>query len=546
MRKALESAASSGLLPEVAVEDVAIERPQKPDNGDFATSLPLRLAREMRTSPVKIAEALVGQISAGESFDRVWAAPPGFVNFSLNAAWLAQQVETVRAAGERYGNSTIGDGQRVQIEFVSVNPTGPLHVGHARGAVFGSALANLMEAAGYAVQREYYVNDAGNQMELFNKTLVARYKQAAGQQADIPEDGYQGDYMVELAGQLHDEFGGELEDTDDDALTSILGAAGLKRMLDRLKDDLGEIRVEYDEWFSEKSLYSGGQYDAGMAVLREGGLLTDRDGATWFKSSALGDEKDKVLIRSTGAPTYFASDVAYHYSKFVERGFDRVINVWGADHQGQVPFMRSMAVALGIEPDRLQLLLYQLVTLRRGEEVVRVSKRTGDLVTLKELVDEVGPDACRYFFLSRTPDSQMEFDLDLAKKETPENPVYYIQYAHARIASIIRLAQERGIDYADGDLSLLEQEEELALIRKMLLLPELVETMVRALEPHHLPHYAVDLATAFHSFYERHRVVSSEPADLPVTKARLRLMEATRTVLARCLRLMSMDAPETM
>ena len=317
-------------------------------------------------------------------------------------------------------------------------------------------------------------------------------------------------------------------------------------MLDSIREDMEELRVSYDVWFSEQGLYDGGQYKAAMTLLEQGGHLARKEGATWFKSTALGDDEDKVFVRSSGAPTYFATDVAYHYNKFLERHFDRVINVLGADHQGHVRFMKAVPPALGVSPERLDLIIYQLVTLKRGDEVVRLSKRTGDLVTLRELVEEVGPDACRYFFLSRSPGSQMEFDLELAKKESSENPVYYIQYAHARIASILRLAEERGIDHQDGDLSLLAHEAELALVRKMLELPDLVGMMARTLEPHHLPHYAVELATAFHWFYERCRVVSSAPEDIQITRARLKLVEAAKVVLARCLGLMAMEAPEEM
>jgi arginyl-tRNA synthetase len=307
-----------------------------------------------------------------------------------------------------------------------------------------------------------------------------------------------------------------------------------------------QLRVSYDVWFSERSLYQGGQYEKAMKLLRDAGYLIDREGATWFTSTAFGDEEDKVVVRRTGVPTYFAADVAYHFNKFFERHFDRVIDVLGADHQGHVPFMKAVAAALGVAPERLDLMIYQLVTLKRGGETVRLSKRTGDLITVREVVEEVGPDACRFFFLSRAPESQMEFDLELAKQESSENPVYYIQYAHARIASILRLAHERGIEFDNGDLSLLTHDAELALIRKMLVLPEMVETMAHSLEPHHLPHYAVELATAFHWFYQQCRVVSSAPGDAQLTKARLKLVDAAKIVLARCLELMIMEAPEQM
>ena len=325
-----------------------------------------------------------------------------------------------------------------------------------------------------------------------------------------------------------------------------LGEIGLQRMVGQIRADLEELRVTYDVWFSQRSLDRDGHYRNAMKLLGDSGYLVERDGATWFRSTAFGEEKDKVVVRRTGAPTYFAWDVAYHYNKLFERRFDRVIDIWGADHQGQVPFMKAMMAAFGTSPDRLDLLVYQLVTLKRGDEVVRISTRTGDLITLKELVDEVGPDACRFFFLSRSRESQMEFDIELAKKQSTDNPVYYVQYAHARIAGILRLAQERGIDHGDGDLSLLDHEAELALIREMLELPELIEVMAGALEPHRLPHYAYELATAFQRFYEQCRVVSSVPEDLQITKARLKLVEAAKIVLVRCLSLMLMEAPDRM
>ena len=552
VRGALTEAQRAGSLPSADVDEVPLERPQKPENGDFASSLPLKLARAMRMSPMKIAEAVAPLIPVGGALDRVWTAPPGFLNFALADGWLAEQVNAVRAAGPTYGNSDMGDGRRVQVEFVSVNPTGPLHVGHARGAVFGSALANVLEAAGYEVEREYYLNDAGTQMDLFNRSLLARYQQLQGADAELPPKGYQGEYMLDLARELMAESGEDYAEMPDEDAARDIGELGLRRMVESIRADMKRIRVRYDVWFSERSLFDGGQYDRAMAVLDEGGFLIDRDGARWFASTKLGDEDDKVLVRSNGAPGYFASDVAYHYEKFFERHFDRVIDVLGADHQGHVRSMKAVATALGIEADRLDLLVYQLVTIKRGLETVRASKRTGDMVTLREVVDEVGADACRFFFLSRSAESQMEFDLELAKKESNENPVYYVQYAHARISGILRLARERGVAYEDGDVSLLRHEAELGLIRKMLELPELVEAMAQKMEPHHLPHYAMELATALHGFYQlgkresEYRVVSSDPADLEGTKARLKLVDAARIVLARCLSLMLMDAPEEM
>ncbi|MCK4697815.1 MAG: arginine--tRNA ligase, partial [Dehalococcoidia bacterium] len=322
-----------------------------------------------------------------------------------------------------------------------------------------------------------------------------------------------------------------------------LGQLGLEKMIKLIKSDLELLGVSFDVWFSEQSLYDNGQYQTVMSLLRQQGYLAEKEGATWFISTALGEDKDNVVVRSDGSPTYFATDIAYHYNKFIERRFDRAINIWGADHQGHVSRLKAAVGALGIDPDRLELIIHQMVTVRRGDEVVRISTRSGDIITLRELVDEVGADACRYFFLSRSANSQMDFDLELAKKEAPDNPVYYIQYAHARIASILRLAAEKGITCRNGDVSLLTTEPELTLIRKLMLLPELIETVCQTLEPHHLTYYAQDLATTFHSFYKQCRVISSDEA---LTPARLKLVEATKTVLARTLRLMGMTAPDRM
>ena len=545
--EAIEAAQRSGALPAFDLPDVALDRPQDPENGDFASSLPLRLAKQARMAPLAIAEALVPHVAAGDPIDRVWAAPPGFLNVALSPAWLQRQVDDVLAQGEAFGNTSTGKGRSVQVEFVSVNPTGPVHVGHARGAVLGSTLANTLAAAGFDVTREYYVNDAGTQMEIFYASVFARYAQALGRADEqIPEDGYRGDYLVVLGKELAAEHGDRFLSMERKQAVAELGAAGLERMLDGIRTDLARIGVEFDVWFRERSLFESGQYDAAIAELEGRGATVQRDGALWFTSAALGDDKDNVLVRSTGQPTYFASDIAYHRNKFEERSFDRVIDIWGADHQGHVTRMKTAMRALGIDPERLQIIISQLVTLRQGGDRVRASKRTGQIVTLSDLVDEVGADACRYFFLARAAESQMDFDLELAKKESGDNPVYYVQYAHARIAGILRQAKERSVRWDDGDPSLLVDDAELALIRKMLLLPEHVESIAMTLAPHALPHYAAELATAFHWFYDRCRVLSAEPAEAPLMKARLKLVEAAKTVLARTLGLMGMSAPETM
>ena len=544
--EALELASRDGALKVDAVPEIEIERPNNPEHGDFATNLPLRLARAARANPLQLAEAIAARIAPRPEIAAVAAAAPGFINFRLSQAWLQEQVEAVRAAGDAFGNSDHGGGRKVMVEFVSVNPTGPVHVGHTRGAVLGSALANAMAAAGCQVTREYYVNDAGSQMEAFYRSVWARYRQALGQPAELPDNGYQGDYIADIAADIIQSDGEQYLELDDATAVRAIGDIARERMVDTIRDDLSAIRVVFDNWFSERRLFQDNDYDRAMDALRAGGHLTERSGALWFNSMALGDERDNVVVRSSGEPTYFASDIAYHYNKFAERGFERVIDIWGADHQGHVPRMKAAVAALGIEPDNLTVLISQMVTLKRGHETVRASKRTGDFVTLRELVDEVGVDACRYFFLARAPSTQMEFDLELATRESSENPVYYVQYAHARNAGILNLAAERGIDYADGDVHLLDSPYELNLIRTMLRLPELIVQVAEALEPHHLPHYAMELATAFHHFYENCRVISANPEDNAVTLARLKLVSAAQIAFRRTLTLMGMSAPERM
>ena len=551
LRDAVGEAQRTGALPPFDLPQSGfLERPQKADHGDFASGLPLRVAKAAKRPPLEIAQVLADALTRGSDdgpIGEVSAAPPGFVNFRLNDDWLRAQVEPIRAADDTFGNVDAGAGRRVQIEFVSVNPTGPVHVGHARGAVLGSALSRALSAAGFDVTREYYVNDAGNQMELFYRSVFARYAEALGRtDVPLPEDGYQGAYLVELGKELAGRHGPRYLEMDAAEATAELGEEALNRMLDVIRTDLERIGVDFDVWFRERNLYADGQYEETMALLRERGYTAVRDGAEWFTSTALGDEKDNVIVRSTGAPTYFASDIAYHRDKFGRRGFDRVIDIWGADHQGHVPRMKAVMQALDLDPDRLTILIGQLVTLKSGGDIVRASKRTGQIVTLGDLVDEVGADACRYFFLARAAESQMEFDLELAKRESSENPVYYVQYAHARIAGILRQTAERGVAWDDGDTALLTDPAELALVRKMLQLPEIVDSISVTLAPHSLPHYAVDLATAFHWFYDHCRVLSSEPEDAPLMKARLKLTEAARVALARTLALMGMSAPETM
>ena len=544
--RALEAARQENILQLETIPEIQVERPGNSEHGDFATNLPLRLARATRINPLELAIALSAHIATDDVIERVEAAPPGFINFYLKESWLQQQVEAVRQAGREFGNTSSGEGRKVMVEFVSVNPTGPVHVGHTRGAVLGSALANILDAAGYDVTREYYVNDAGNQMQLFYRSVLAAYKKTLGREADIPEEGYGGKYIFDLAKEIADSEGTKFLDQDEAQALKEIGDIGRDKMVDAIKEDLSGIGVEFDNWFSERTLFQGDEYDTAIGLLRDNHYLSERDGAMWFNSTMLGDDKDNVVVRSSGEPTYFASDIAYHYNKFVHRGFDSVVDIWGADHQGHVPRMKSAVEALGIDRERLTVLISQMVTLKSEGEVLRVSKRTGNLVTLKELAEEVGMDACRFFFLARGPSTQMEFDLELAKKESSENPVYYVQYAYARNTSILNLARERNIDWSQGDVSLLTHSAELELIRAMLRLPELVDQMAEDLEPHHLPHYATELANSFHNFYENCRVVSSNDDDSAMTSARLKLVESAQIVFHRALNLMGMTAPERM
>ena len=544
--KAFDSAIEKGDLPRTNISDAAIERPQNTDHGDFATSLPLKLASDMKMSPMVIAEILSRHLPKESIISASQVAPPGFLNLTLDPKWLFSQIHLIRNAKTAYGNLNLSKRKKIQIEYVSANPTGRLHVAHARGAVIGSALANLLKAAGHTVEEEYYLNDAGNQIEKFNKSLLVRYKQIAGLDIELPEDSYPGEDISDVAKTIWDEEGDRYLQLDESEAEISIGSKGIPKMIEGIKEDLESLRVQFDEWFSETSLYTQGQFETCMKSLKNKGLTTDRDGAKWLISTKLGEEKDNVLIRTSGTPTYFASDIAYHFNKFHQRNFAEVIDVWGADHQGQIGRLRSALDALEIDSTKLKIILVQMVRFKKGETSEKLSKRKGNVIPLIDLVNEIGVDACRFLFLSRSNESQLEFDLDLAKQQSSENPVYYVQYGHARICSILRLAEERNIDFSSGDVSILRDPTELSLINKMLELPDVIETSVGNLEAHHLPHYSMELATAFHTFYQNCRVVSSEKCDLPISKARLLLVDAARLVLGRCLKLMNMTAPDKM
>ena len=548
LRRGAAAAQEAGKLPVVALPDFTVEQPQRPEHGDYATNLAMRLARAARMAPRQIATAIVEALPPDEMVAGVDIAGAGFINFRLHPTWLAAQTAAIIAAGARFGHTDARAGQRIQVEFVSANPTGPLHAGSGRAAALGDALANLLAATGADVQREYYVNDAGSRMEAFGQSVYARYAQHFGNDAEVPADGYHGDYVRDEAEKLSDTLGDSLLAQDAGAAAAELGRLAMEHMTAGHRADMDALGIEFDVWFHEQTLFDRGDVTGTLDLLRARGYVAEREGAVWFTSSALGDDKDNVLVRSTGVPGYLVSDVAYHRDKFFTRHLDTVIDIWGADHQGHVPRMKAAAEALGVEQSRLVIIVHQMVTLKRGDELVRLQKRTGDIVPLSEVIEEVGADACRYFFLARSPDSHMDFDLDLAARQSAENPVYYIQYSHARLTGIRRHAERLGFAGSSAssgaDPALLTSVPEQQLMRWLWRYPEVVEDAARQLQPHHLAHFALDFARQFHTFYEQCRVVDEDQPEL--TGARLLLVEAARVVLANTLALMGITAPEHM
>ena len=546
IKSAIHKAQTADELPVCELPNRSLEHPQNPNHGDYSSNIALRLAKPMRINPMQIAELVKARIDLKSPIASVSVAKPGFLNFNLESAWVKNQVEKILEIGEEYGNIELGNSAKIQIEFVSVNPTGPLHIGHTRGAVVGSTLSNVLNAANYKVQNEYYVNDAGSQVDNFAKSIYAQFKKTQGIDVNIPEDSYKGDYINEIALKIYNSYGLNIHKMSEKEALLNIKEYGLKLMLSSIKQDLDSLRVSMNEWFSEKSLFQDGTYKEIKEKLDKNNLLERKDGALWFKSSQLGEEKDNVIEKSNGMPTYFASDIAYHYNKFALRDFKFVVNIWGADHQGHIPRLKTVVQSLQIDPDRLKFIVTQMVKLKRGSSIVKMSKRSGELITLAEFIKEVGVDACRFFFLSRSADSQLDFDIELAQKQSSENPVYYIQYGHARICSILKNAKENNIRFNDGDVNLLDDPNELNLIKKILALPETVQSISVRLEPHHLAHYALDLSSAFHLYYQNCKVISTDDEELHITKARLKLCEATRITINRCLNLMGMSAPEKM
>ncbi|MDI9370206.1 MAG: arginine--tRNA ligase [Synergistaceae bacterium] len=544
---ALRVVASEKGLSEAAIPEVAFERPKRDGQGDWSTNCAMKLCKLFGERPMSLADRLAGLIPLGGYLDRVETAAPGFINFFLSSKWMEDALLEIFDEKENYGSSNLGEGRRVQIEFVSANPTGPLHIGHGRGAAVGDIISSILSFTGWTAEREYYINDAGLQMDLLGASVQSRYFELSGspESAPFPEDGYRGDYIYDIARAVMEREGNRYASLPASDSLPFFKSFAAESILDTIRSDLSDFGVEFDVWFSENSLYERDLVPQAMNRLKERGFAFEKDGALWFKSSDSEDEKDRVLIRSSGVPTYFASDIAYHKEKF-DRGFDKVIDVWGADHHGYVPRMKAGVEALGRPPEDLQVLLIQFVNLLRGGEQVGMSTRSGQFVTLRDVMDEVGVDATRFFFVMRRSDSHLDFDLELAKQSSNENPVYYVQYAHARICSVIREAESRGIPLPgveELDMDAFSLDEEKRLMARLAAYPKEVEKASRELAPHVLVTYALDLAGDFHSFYNACRILGSED---PVMKSRILLVRASGTVLASALSLLGVSAPERM
>jgi arginyl-tRNA synthetase len=568
----------TGKLPNEVQAEVKVEHAKEADHGDYASNLALILAKPCRQSPRKIAEMLVEVFPANELVERVEIAGPGFINFFIRPSARAQVISTVLTQGARFGENTVGQGQKLLIEFVSANPNGPLHVGHGRGAAFGATLANVLKASGYQVDSEYYINDAGRQMDILAVSIWLRYLELVQEPIIFPANGYKGDYVYEIARTLWTNFqkqyvhswnnissdlpsdepdGGDKEEYIDalirkaKSLLSVDGFAvfhkqGLNTVLADIRDDLEHFGVKFDNWFSEHSLFENGAIQKGIEALKKAGHTYEQAGALWFKATAFGDEKDRVLVRANGQTTYFASDVAYHWNKY-DRGYDRVIDIFGADHHGYISRIRSAVSALGHDEQALTVLLVQFAILYRGNERVQMSTRSGSFVTLRELREEVGNDAARFFYVARKPEQHMDFDLDLAKSESNDNPVYYIQYAHARICSVLKQLKEKGLSWDKNigleHTALLEQPQEGHLIGLICRYPEVIESAALSCEPHYLAYSLRDLANGLHSYYNAVQLLCENEQ---LRCARLCLLEATRQVLSNGLRLLGVSAPESM
>lgn len=553
LRQSLDKAVENNELPRINVENILIEVPREKGFGDFSTNMAMQTARKARMSPDKIASVIINNINNNIGLDntciaKVEKAGPGFINFYLKSDWLYRTLQVIMTERENYGKLDIGKGRKVMVEFVSANPTGPLHMGNARGGSLGDCIARVLKASGYDVTREFYINDTGAQIEKFGASLEARYIQLLkGEEAvDFPEDGYHGEDIVEHAKNYIKIYGDKLIGVPSHERRKELAQYALEKNVKSIRNDLEKYGIKFDVWFSEKSLYESGEFDETMKYLEQEGLTYEKDGAVWIKTSQFGTDKDEVLIRSNGIPTYFASDIAYHRNKFLKRKFDRVINLLGADHHGHVSRMKAAVKALGVDPDRLDIIVFQLVRLYRNGEITRMSKRTGKSITLSDILDEVGKDAARFFFSMQASGNHLDFDLDVAVRQSDENPVYYVQYAHARICSMLKVLEGEGVKVpapGQADLTFLKAQAELELIRKLAEYPEEISISARTLEPSRLTRYATEVAALFHGFYNSCRVKGEEEN---LMKARLALVESTRIVIRNLLDLLNIGAPEKM
>lgn len=544
---AIDKAVSTGALPDAEKPEFIIEKPADKKNGDFSTNAAMAGARSYHKAPRMIAEAIVSNMDfEGTLIDRAEIAGPGFINFYLSDRYYSKIVEDAVEQGENYGKSDYGKGKRMLVEFVSANPTGPMHIGNARGGAIGDCLASVLEAAGYEVWREFYVNDAGNQIEKFATSLEVRYLQECGKDIELPEDAYHGIDIVEHVKNFKAEYGEKYVDCDSKERRDALVAFALPKNIEGLERDLKKYRITYDNWFRESSLHKDGSVQKVIDALKEKGVTYEQDGALWFKASEYGNDKDIVLIRANGLPTYIVPDIAYHYNKLVTRGYDKAIDVLGADHHGYVPRMKAALTALGIDASRLDAVIMQMVRLVRDGETIKLSKRSGKAITLNTLLEEVPIDAARFFFNLREPNSHFDFDLELAAKQSSENPVYYVQYAHARICSIIRKAKEQGTELrkpTEEELDRLNSSEERELISHLSKLTGEIISAAKQYDPAKITHYVVELATLFHKFYNAHRVVTDDEG---LMQARLYLCEAVKNTIKNILTMLKIDAPESM
>jgi arginyl-tRNA synthetase len=535
--ESVKKAIFEGDLDLEKVPAVSIEVPREKGHGDYATNLAMVLAGQAGMNPRQIAEIIVENFES-EVVEEISIAGPGFINFKLKNAWLWNNLKLITKRAEDYGRIDAGRGKKVQIEFVSANPTGPLHVGHSRGAVVGDVTASVMEAAGFDVEREYYINDAGNQMDILGESTLLRYRELLGEEIKMPEDVYAGEYVKEIAQDLYEQYGSDLMEKDKSERLKICREYAYQEMLKNIEHDLKEFGIVFDSWFSERTLHPD-KIEQAIKLLHNKGHIFEKGDALWFKSTEFGDDKDRVIIKSDGSPTYLAADMAYHLDK-LERGFDKLINVWGADHHGYIPRMKAVIEAFGYDQDTLEVIVVQMVTLLRRGKKMPMSKRAGSFVTMNEVNQEVGTDAARYYYVMRSTDSHLDFDLELAKEESSNNPVYYVQYAHARIHSIIDNAE---LEADAENLNLLTNEAEIDLMKMLAKFPEEIKRIAESRQPHHLTTYAYDLATAFHSFYNNCRVNTDNES---LAQARLYLVNAARQVLKNVLTLLGISAPEQM